>query len=313
MMDVILHVGAHRTGSTTLQRTLLRNEDRLAANKVAFWGPRKTRSHLFEGLIKAADRVSDDVAEQGRMSSERIGTQLAQERAAGTRSLIVSEENMLGAVPACVLSGKLYPDAARRMARFRPAFAESCSRIGVSIRSYEQIWASMLSFAIKRSGRVPDLARIEDLVVQPRRWREVIRELRVVFPKAEILVWPFEGMVDVPHHLIPALTGRALPVPLDPARVVHNPSPDIATLRQIVAEGPCPQHQERLPQASARPWRPFSEVQVARMRADYAEDIAWLRSEPGRAVTYIESPEDIAGLTGPERGVQHDEGQRRVG
>lgn len=312
-MDVILHVGAHRTGTTTLQQTLRRNEARLSANNISFWGPRKTRPHLFEGLIKAADRVSQEVAQQGRISAERIGTQLAQERAAGTRSLIVSEENMLGAVPACIQSGKLYPDAARRMARFRPAFAESCTRIGVSIRSYDQIWASMLSFAIKRSGRVPDLARIEELVVQPRRWRDVIRELRVVFPRAEILVWPFEGMVDVPHQLIPALTGRTLPVPLEPASVVHNPSPDIATLRAVVAEGSCPQHLVRLPEASGTPWRPFSEDQVARMRADYAEDIDWLRADPGRAVTYIESPEDIAGLTGQERGVLHDEGQRRVG
>jgi hypothetical protein len=312
-MDVILHVGAHRTGTTTLQQTLRRNTARLTANKVAHWGPRATRSPLFEGLVKSADRVTDEVAAQGRIAVERIGTQMAQLRGAGMRSLIVSEENMLGAVPACVIARRLYPDAARRMARFRPAFADSCTRIGVSIRSYDQLWASMLGFTVKRTGRVPDKALLADLVAQPRRWRDVIRELHVVFPKAEIVVWPFEGMVDTPQLLIPALTGRTLPVPLEPVDMIHNPSPDLETLRAVVAEGPCAQHLTRLPAGSTLPWRPFSEAQVAQMRADYATDIDWLRADPGCAVTYIESPEDIAGLTGQERGVLHDEGQRRVG
>ncbi|MDD9718269.1 hypothetical protein PVW48_16015 [Dinoroseobacter sp. PD6] len=311
ILDVILHVGAHRTGTTSLQQTLRRNASRLRASSVAVWEPNVTRAALFDGLVKAADRVTPEVAAQARVSSARVRGELDRLRGTGMRTLIVSEENMLGAIPACVASGQLYPDAARRMARFRPAFGAQCTRIGLAIRNYERHWTSMLGFTVKHGGRVPDRDRLGTLVDQPRRWRDVIRELQVVFPGAELVVWPFEALVDVPHLLVSGLTRRVLPAPLEPVPCIHNASPDVALLRKVVAEGPCPHHLARLPEAG--PWRPFSAAQIARMRAAYDDDIAWLRSGAAGAVTYIESPECIAGLTGPERGVDHDERQRRVG
>jgi len=289
---------------------LARNEAALAGASVAVWGPGRTRSPLFEGLIKAADRVSPTVAAQARTSSLRIARDCDRMQAAGTRTLLVSEENMLGAIPACVASGQLYPDAARRLARLRPAFADRCSRIALAIRRYDRHWTSMLGFMVKRSGRVPDRARLDALVDQPRRWRDVITELKVVFPKADLVIWPFESMVDVPHLLAQGLIGR--PVPLAPVHGVHNPSPDLEALRAVVAEGPCPHHGDRLLSQDGS-WQPFDAAQIARMRADYHADIAWLRSAASPKLKYIESPEHIEGLTGSERGVHHDERQRRVG
>lgn len=311
VLDVILHVGAHRTGSTTFQQTLQRNAARLQASSVEVWGPGLTRSPLFDGLIKAADRVSPEIARKAHTSSLRIEKECDRLRTSGTRTLFVTEENMLGAIPACVAAGQLYPDAARRMARFRPAFAEQCTRIALAIRSYDRHWTSMLGFTVRRSGRVPDRAQLDDLATQPRRWRDVITELKVVFPKAELVVWPFEALVDVPHLLVQGLAGRSLPVDLEPATGVHHPSPDVPTLRAAIADGPCAHHLDRLP--SQGPWQPFTDAQITRMRADYETDIAWLRSAAPPKITYIESPESIAGLTGPERGVRHDERQRRVG
>lgn len=313
VLDVILHVGAHRTGTTTLQQTLHHNHQRLKAHKVEYWAPQMIRAGLFDGLIKAADRVSPQVIAQARTANQRIARDLHRLDAAGTRTLIVSEENMLGSIPASVTTERLYPDAARRVARLRPAFARHCTRIGLAIRSYDQLWTSMISFTVKRSGRVPDADQRAGLVAQPRRWRDIIRELRVVFPRAEILVWPFEGMVDAPHDVIARMTGRDLALPLEPVEVVHNPAPDIHALRAAVEAGSCAGHLARLAEWNSGRWMPFTEPQRTKMRADYAEDIAWLRSNPGPAIRYIESPEDIAGPTEEERGVRHDEGQRRVG
>ena len=238
ILDVILHVGAHRTGTTSFQQVLRRNAARLQAGAVAVWDPGVTRTPLFEGLIKAADRVTPEIAARGRVSNTRIAAEMEALRSAGTQTLIVTEENMLGAIPACVASGQLYPDAVRRLARFRPAFGAVTTRIGLCIRNYERHWTSMLGFTVKRSGRVPDQDQIDALAVQPRRWRDVIREARVVFPNTEIVVWPFEALVDVPHLLIPGLAGRDLPKSLQPVHCVHNPSPDLETLRAAIAGGP---------------------------------------------------------------------------
>jgi hypothetical protein len=56
-MDVVLHVGAHRTASTTFQKTLGANGAALAEAGVVYWGPKCTRAGLFDGLIGAARRL----------------------------------------------------------------------------------------------------------------------------------------------------------------------------------------------------------------------------------------------------------------
>ena len=61
LMDVILHVGAHRTGTTSLQAFLERNRQLLNDNGIAVWTPRWTRSALFSGLYRAPHRIDDGI------------------------------------------------------------------------------------------------------------------------------------------------------------------------------------------------------------------------------------------------------------
>ena len=50
LMDVILHIGVHRTATTTFQAYLRERSDMLADQGLAFWGPRRTRNGLFHGI-----------------------------------------------------------------------------------------------------------------------------------------------------------------------------------------------------------------------------------------------------------------------
>ena len=45
-MDVILHLGAHRTGSTSFQEYMTR----VQSGDVAYWGPKITRGGLLDGV-----------------------------------------------------------------------------------------------------------------------------------------------------------------------------------------------------------------------------------------------------------------------
>ena len=51
VMDVILHLGAHRTGSTTFQSYMRRSHSELSSSKVGYWGPQRTRQGLFAGIV----------------------------------------------------------------------------------------------------------------------------------------------------------------------------------------------------------------------------------------------------------------------
>ena len=49
-LEVILHIGAHRTGTTSFQRTLYQNTHHLMKNGLEFLGPHETLNVPSEGL-----------------------------------------------------------------------------------------------------------------------------------------------------------------------------------------------------------------------------------------------------------------------
>ena len=111
-MDIILHPGAHRTGTTTFQSYLRGAEGALTAQGLLAWEPRRTRKGLFHGLLDPPACGCPTGRAEGRM---RLATASATRQ--GATALIVSEENMLGTPRAGLRAQALYPDAATRLAR----------------------------------------------------------------------------------------------------------------------------------------------------------------------------------------------------
>ena len=95
-MELVLHVGAHRTASTSFQAYLKQNRDELGQWGIGFWGPHRTRKGLFAGVVpRNGYGLQED---QLRRAKGRISMQLARTEMQGARTLIVSDENMLGSV-----------------------------------------------------------------------------------------------------------------------------------------------------------------------------------------------------------------------
>jgi hypothetical protein len=296
-MDLFLHLGAHRTGSTTFQFYAEKHADALRAADVTVWGPRHTRDGRMEGLIKAADKVTPEIARAGRAACAGLVAQMAEVQ---TGALLISEENMLGSMFVNAREQSLYPDAARRLVRFRPAFADTCSRVGLAIRSYDRHWASSLSFVLRKEQRGTSSVELAALSAQPRRWRHVVADIADVFPEAEIVVWCCETLVDTPEIALAALVGdRLRHAPLAASDDWHHPSPDSAALRAALPEGAARDSVI----GTSGPWVPFDADARARMRAAYAEDIAWLRAGAEGRARFVERPHDtprerIAGRPG---------------
>ena len=316
-MDVTLHLGAHRTGSTTLQMYLENNRDNLNEIGTEFWGPNRTRSGLFSGLVKMPDRLTNDAIIRGKRSAGLIKMELGRLEIAGVKSLIVSEENMIGAMWDNLATGKLYPDAQRRLDRFASAFGFHCKRVSLSIRSYDKYWASVFAFLVERGHKMPETQDLDRLVTQPRRWRDVITDIASVFPTAEIVVWPFEGMIGQVDSQLAALNGGVVPVRMRGRNDWHNASAGCAKLRQVLDD------RQNLKQAATMPndysrWQPFKAYHIAALQAQYDEDIAWLRSGAGGIASYHENSD--SGPAGThlrplkaQRGHFHDQEERGVG
>lgn len=308
-MGIILHLGAHRTGTTTLQRVARRNAARLAAEGVAVWGPWKTRTGLLAGLFgpgggplagRPATRIAGAIA---------LGVEA--ERGRGMADILVSEENLLGTIGRNVATASLYGDAPERLRRVARVFGPDVRRVCLGIRRQDCYWASAIASWVRRGGTMPGHGTIGLLARRQARWRPICLALAEAFPDAERIVWTFEAMAGLPEVAL----GRALGRPLgrlEGMRDRHNPSPDAATLRDILAARGDTRPVPGLGDGRGGRYMPFDRAERRALHDAWSEDIAWLTAGADGAVTYVDGPATLG--PGGDEGRTTDVRQtRRVG
>lgn len=269
-MDVILHIGAHRTATTSFQAYLRLNAQLLAAQGIAVWGPRRTRAGLFSGLwpdpgMPAAPNARKRVA-------GRIALALNRAEAQGIRTVIVTDENMLGTPRLMIRAGSLYPDAAARLQLLVQVFGGRVTGVALSIRTTDAFWSSLVAMTLARGHPVPGPARLQAMADAARGWRAVITEVSAALD-CPLAILPHEIYGALPERRL----ARILPGPLTPptahARLMLNRAPDLPELRKTLAlAGGC---DATLPQGDGR-YRPFSAAQAAALQEQYADDLFWL-------------------------------------
>ena len=301
-MRIVLHLGAHRTATTTFQHMMGESRVALQDAGLAYWGPKRLRAGLFDGLYDTgAARLRPDP----RRAAGRIALHLAQAAEQGATTLVVSEENMLGTMRRITQDQTLYAGAGARVARFAAAFAPHEVTLGLSIRSPDAFWASVLGWRLTRGGPLPRPALCDRLVMQPRRWRHVIADLAQAVPQARIAVWTHEAMAGRPADLVSALTGRH--PRLRGADRRCNPGAGLRDLRAYLDDiGADP----ALARGIGGRFMPFDAPQRAALRAQYAEDLTWLSQGAGGLATHIDAAGAMAlRPTGQGRGPGHDRHQ----
>lgn len=282
MMDVILHLGAHRTGSTSFQTYLRGADARLAGQGVGVWGPWRTRKGLFHGLMDPAEHPGDVIRTQGRV---RLAATACAQR--GLSMLLVSDENMIGTPRGCVRAGMLYPDTGARLRRVAAGFG-GVTRAVIQIRSPEMWWASTLAYLVARGMPLPEPAQIAALCTSDRGWRQVISDVALALPHAELLVTPFERFVTRPDRLLQNLSRLQYTPAMPSSGIWAQRAPSLAELRQVLAlRGDDP---ATLPAGEGR-WMPFSPEHSARLRETYADDLFWLRAGADGLARLTEDPE----------------------
>lgn len=305
-MEILLHLGAHRTATTTLQHMLGQSHLRMQSGGLAYWGPKRLRAGLFDGLYGAADPLLPRKA--GRAQA-RIRLQARSMADQGTATLFVSEENMLGTMRRLLAQTRLYDGAGARVARFAAGFDEHALSLGLSIRCYDAFWTSVIGWRMRHGGDLPDHALCERLITQPRRWRHVIADLAQAMPGVTINVWTHEAMAGRPDALIERLTGHGFA-----RRAKHgwcNKTPGAARLiAECVNAGM--DDPASLPLSGGR-FMPFDPHQRAILRAQYGEDLDWLATGAGGLARYIDlAGAKTQGRTGQGRGRPDDKDDGRL-
>ena len=283
-MEVILHLGAHRTASSSFQHYMRANATRLERCAVGFWGPAQTRHNILSGVMPRESSQTPE--EQFAEAQKRIMQNLDLAAARGVRHLVISDENIIGAPRKILRECQIYGGVGERMARYSQAFGGRLTRIALTMRSQDTYWNSVAAFSVARGRKVISRKGLSKLAGSRRQWRDVITDLACAVPDVEIQVHAYETFGGMPERRLSAMTGLT-GLPTQNAREWLNRAPGLAELRAILTErGEDP---AVLPEGEGR-WHPFNRDQVMALREAYADDLFWLCAGADGLATLIEEP-----------------------
>lgn len=285
-MDVVLHLGAHRTATASFQEYLRRHAGPLADAKMGVWGPRRT--HAFYKLALQNDGVAAAM-------SRRVNRRLERAHRFGLSQLVISDANMIGTVGDNIRTCALYPDAGARISRFAGVFGHRVTRILICPRSLELYWCSALARSVHTGLPVPERSALRRIAMARRGWRDVITDIAHALPGVSVTVLPFERYGGAPHVL--AWQGVGIDLPADDMQALRNRTPTLPELRRALNTNGT--QGSVLPFGMGR-WNPFLNDEHAALRELYADDLMWLAAGADGLATQAEDRlQDEAGTTSP--------------
>lgn len=209
-LTVCVHLGAHKTATTYIQRSLDGARASLAAAGTAIILPADIRGRI--GLKNPSIRFTPE-ENAGRIADAQPKLDALLEQAAravpATR-IVLSEETLIGSSRHNLSRQSLYDDIALRL-RVLPDWLNS-GRVTFffSTRAYPEFFASNVTTAI-RGRYVCDLDRLRaGLIRSDRRWFDVIADIREAFPKARLRLWRYEDLSAVQGRLMQDMAGQGI-------------------------------------------------------------------------------------------------------
>lgn len=188
---VSLHLGAHKTASTHLQKSLARNEDLLLDNGVRFFGPKYLRDpkHNFQDLF--------GLRPKGEPTGGRSGAEEIAHLANGARRVVLSEENALGPVFTKLSPGVLYPQADLRLERFVASVAPCPVTLFLAVREPANWMASLYSQRVIGGDLRPFEKFVGDNQPEQLLWSNLVDRMRKVPGLGTIHLWRKEDYPEV--------------------------------------------------------------------------------------------------------------------
>ncbi len=281
--EVILHLGAHRTGSTRLQIILDANRDILAeADIVVLTPPRlgKRISPTIRDVVIALPGKREFLLKRLRKlrQARALFFDLVAQglRDTAGRRVIISEENLLG--PPFESTGEgLYVSAYSRLSAFRQLLGRSPSEIHLTFRSYDTFLVSVYAMRAVYGKQIPPYEEIQDKLLAARRgWTDLVDDVARAFPGTPLKLTRIE--TDSVESRVQHLVG---PVLFASFRLDGEERPNVAPTVEAMAEiaqvsGPAALDDLVARHADRTLFDPLTDEGRIRLMQRYAEDTVML-------------------------------------
>ena len=225
----ILHLGAHKTGTTHAQNFLAENRTALAAQGLDFLPRNLFRYHRINSKVRKSKHaaplkksafVLEDFLDPLRLGPTRV---------------LISEENMIGNPPD-LLASHPYQDLESRLEPWAQVLHGRPVKLYLSIRDFGEVLTSAYAQAIRYGSTSAEFSKFYGSAsIGAPSWSRIINRIRTVFPNSPLYVWRFERYIQEPLDTLGQLTGCNLPsCRLEIPRSTRTPSADtIEQLRKL--------------------------------------------------------------------------------
>ncbi|MEC9432085.1 MAG: hypothetical protein VYD87_04180 [Pseudomonadota bacterium] len=291
-MEIVIHLGLHRTGSTALQGALARARRRLAPHGVGYPALPEHRPVVAHAL-GAAEWTGPRGLAARLIARRRIRDWARAREAEGVSRLVLSDETLAGDLDPCLTGRGPYPFAARRLALLAEALRPWPCRAVVALREPGAWLASARAFAVSRRPQ-PDFgpARAAALDPEGRGWADLAAEIHAAFPNP--VFWDAGLYETRPRRVHKLLVGRGAAREVRGARrqaerARVNPSLPAAALAALEAAHAAGEtvdaaRRAEIAAGAAAPgfaparWDPWTAEERARLAARYRDDLAAIRA-----------------------------------
>lgn len=290
-MKIRLHLGAHRTGTTTLQTILRQNSEVMLSHGVrclTCWG----FGNRSDPGLRSVTRLVHQASKQSRLggwSKRRDARRMLDLQIGAERQdvLVLSDENLLGKPISEGDGAGVYPNSRDSLQACARVLSNAPERVHVTVRDYASFLTSAYAMAaVYGSRKVPFVSVKERMLRVEHRWPQVLRDVCDAFPRSKVSFGVFEK-APIETTLEVLLAPEVKVNALDLAVPRQNSSPTVEAIAAAFERGPLEYEVADaliLEHAGGTRFDPLSDHEKAELSDLYAEDLGVLRREFDEAV-----------------------------
>ncbi|MHA3913594.1 hypothetical protein [Halovulum sp. GXIMD14793] len=219
-----LHLGAHKTATSFMQKWLSANDLPLREAGVWLETPKTIRQNFKDPMAFGLPLKNPEPALAASREQARVWLKdlMQGAEAEGMHTVLLSDETLLSAAGRALGKGRLDLYIEKYLTLLGSAVEGQSLRLFLAIRD-PGAWASSLLADLAASPRGDgdlDLSAIRAVWLQNRpSWMPVIRGIRSAFPDAPLTVWRYEDFEALQPTVMRQLCNN-VPLPIDPPEAV---------------------------------------------------------------------------------------------
>ncbi|EBA05099.1 hypothetical protein RB2150_13456 [Rhodobacteraceae bacterium HTCC2150] len=225
LKSVSLHLGAHKTATTHLQRSLARAHRRLRQRGIGLHVAEKLRN---EGVI-----MGPDVEKSASPETIQTWRNHFIKATDGFERVVISDENLLGAHhrPGLPPHLKMYKTAAKRLAKLEQVFADTEMTVFLGIRNPTDYLESSFSQSLVHGRWASVEEFLESAPVASIQWAPLVKSLAERLP---VVLWRYEDYSQLFPQIISNLVDPELADRIKPEGQKHQIGLSVKAVEMIL-------------------------------------------------------------------------------